>query len=111
VRIVVLGGAGWVGRHVTADLASQPEVDEVILADIDAGAAAELARGLGSHSLALNGTSSRHFEQAPAMLILASGLAPQPPEVIAGRRCPDRHQHRAHSHVGPHAASPCPASS
>jgi saccharopine dehydrogenase-like NADP-dependent oxidoreductase len=47
VRIVVLGGAGEVGKAVTADLAACPEVETLLVADADGARAEELARSLG----------------------------------------------------------------
>ena len=46
MKIVVLGGAGIIGRAIAADLAQ--DVDEVIVADRDVKAAGEVAAGLGN---------------------------------------------------------------
>jgi lysine 6-dehydrogenase len=48
--IVVLGGAGEVGAALSADLADCPEVDELIVADVDRERAAEVAAKLGSNA-------------------------------------------------------------
>jgi len=47
-RIVVIGGAGEVGRWVVEDLARQPEIDEVVIAEVALEAAETLAARLGS---------------------------------------------------------------
>jgi saccharopine dehydrogenase-like NADP-dependent oxidoreductase len=48
MRIVILGGAGEVGAAISRDLAACAEVDELVIADIDARRAAALAAELGS---------------------------------------------------------------
>lgn len=47
MRIVVLGGAGAIGSALTEDLAGCPEVDELVVADVDASRAEALVRSLG----------------------------------------------------------------
>ena len=47
MRIVVLGGAGEVGTAVSRDLASCPEVDEIVIADVEHARAAGVAADLG----------------------------------------------------------------
>lgn len=47
MRIVVLGGAGEVGTAVSRDLAGCPEVDELVIADVDAERASGLVAELG----------------------------------------------------------------
>jgi lysine 6-dehydrogenase len=47
MRFVVLGGAGQVGRAVTADLAACPEVEELVVADRDTDGAEAVAAALG----------------------------------------------------------------
>lgn len=46
VRIVVLGGAGIIGRAIARDLADDREVKEVVIADLDLDGARKLAEGL-----------------------------------------------------------------
>lgn len=41
-RVVVLGGVGEIGRHVSSELASCPEITELVVADIDGKRAREL---------------------------------------------------------------------
>src|SRR2546422_11045645 len=47
VRIVVLGGAGIIGRAIARDLADDREVKEIVLADLDVEGARKVAGGLG----------------------------------------------------------------
>src|SRR5256712_653823 len=47
VRIVVLGGAGIIGRAIARDLADDREVKEIVLADLDVEGAKKVAAGLG----------------------------------------------------------------
>src|SRR2546422_2506873 len=47
VRIVVLGGAGIIGRAIARDLADDLEVEEIVLADLDVDGARKVAVGLG----------------------------------------------------------------
>jgi len=47
VRIVVLGGAGIIGRTIARDLADDREVREIVIADLDLDGARKLADGLG----------------------------------------------------------------
>src|SRR2546425_10597918 len=47
VRIVVLGGAGIIGRAIARDLADDREVEEIVLADLDVDGARKVAVGLG----------------------------------------------------------------
>jgi len=47
VRIVVLGGAGIIGRAIARDLADDREVKEIVLADLDLDGARKVAEGLG----------------------------------------------------------------
>lgn len=49
MRVVILGGAGKIGRLIARDLVEGPDpAGEVILADLDEAAALSVARGLGS---------------------------------------------------------------
>ena len=47
MRIVVLGGAGIIGRAIVRDLADDGEVKEIVVADLDLDGARKLADGLG----------------------------------------------------------------
>src|SRR2546428_11725001 len=46
VRIVVLGGAGIIGRAIARDLADDREVKEIVIADLDLDGARRVAEGL-----------------------------------------------------------------
>jgi lysine 6-dehydrogenase len=46
VRIVVLGGAGIIGRAIARDLADDREVAEIVVADLDIDGARKVAEGL-----------------------------------------------------------------
>lgn len=46
MRIVILGGAGIIGRAIARDLADDREVKEVVIADLDLDGARKLAEGL-----------------------------------------------------------------
>ncbi|WP_376793064.1 saccharopine dehydrogenase NADP-binding domain-containing protein [Thermoflexus sp.] len=53
MRAVILGGAGKIGRAIAWDLITGPDpAEEVIVADLDEAAAAEIARGLGTRARA-----------------------------------------------------------
>jgi saccharopine dehydrogenase (NAD+, L-lysine-forming) len=47
VRIVVLGGAGIIGRAIVRDLADDRDVKEIVVADLDLEGAQKLAAGIG----------------------------------------------------------------
>ncbi len=47
MRIVVLGGAGIIGRAIARDLAEDREVKEIVIADLDLDGARATAAGLG----------------------------------------------------------------
>lgn len=48
MKIVVLGGAGLMGRIAVRDLALNPEVDQVVIADLDVNLAQQVVAILGS---------------------------------------------------------------
>ncbi|MFN3929029.1 MAG: saccharopine dehydrogenase NADP-binding domain-containing protein, partial [Thermoflexus sp.] len=53
MRAVILGGAGKIGRMIAWDLIAGPDpAEEVVVADLDEAAAAEVARGLGTRARA-----------------------------------------------------------
>src|SRR5882672_11522563 len=47
VRVVVLGGAGIIGRSIVRDLADDREVKEIVVADLDLDGARKVAETLG----------------------------------------------------------------
>jgi lysine 6-dehydrogenase len=47
MRIVVLGGAGIIGRTIARDLAEDRDVSEIVIADLDLDGARKIAAGLG----------------------------------------------------------------
>lgn len=53
MRIVVLGGAGEVGAPLTRELASGADVDELLVADVNAARASALAETLGGRARAI----------------------------------------------------------
>ncbi len=53
MRIVVLGGAGIIGRVICRDLADYGGVEEIVVADLNEAAAQEVAAGLGTNALAV----------------------------------------------------------
>jgi len=69
IRIVVLGGAGIVGRAIAADLARQ--VDQVVVADLDPKAARAAADGAG----ALAESTSVDVRDRPALVRVLQGAA------------------------------------
>ncbi len=49
MRVVILGGAGKIGRLIARDLIEGPDpAEEVVIADLDEAAAIQVARGLGA---------------------------------------------------------------
>jgi saccharopine dehydrogenase (NAD+, L-lysine-forming) len=68
MRVVVVGGAGEVGSEVTRDLAAVDEVDSLVIADIDDGRAAKLARELERPGVAAFGLDVRDHGAALAAL-------------------------------------------
>ena len=46
MRVFVLGGAGLMGSEVSRDLLNEPDIREVVIADLDVGRARRLARDL-----------------------------------------------------------------
>ena len=48
MNIVVLGGAGLMGRYAVRDLVLNPEVDQVTIADLDVNLASQVASILDS---------------------------------------------------------------
>jgi saccharopine dehydrogenase-like NADP-dependent oxidoreductase len=53
MRIVVLGGAGKMGALAVQDLVINHRVDEVVIADLNVGAAREVADYLSSPKLSI----------------------------------------------------------
>jgi lysine 6-dehydrogenase len=53
MRIVVLGGAGMMGCIASQDLSRNPEVGEVVIADVDLGRARMVAEAIGSSKVSL----------------------------------------------------------
>ena len=51
MRIVVLGGAGIIGRAIVKDLAADREVQEIVVADLDLEGARRLAGSLGRQGI------------------------------------------------------------
>ncbi|MEM3086009.1 MAG: hypothetical protein QXO51_04335 [Halobacteria archaeon] len=70
MRIVVLGGAGDMGRQVCKELAASPEVSEIAVADISLDRAQEVAKGLGSMARA-----ARRMERLEEVRIAFTGDA------------------------------------
>lgn len=55
MRIVVLGGAGIIGRAIARDLASDPEVREIVVADLDVEGARRTAAACGRPGVVATG--------------------------------------------------------
>jgi saccharopine dehydrogenase-like NADP-dependent oxidoreductase len=53
MKIVVLGGAGLMGRIAARDLALNPEVDQVVIADLDVNLAQQVVAMLGSSKVSV----------------------------------------------------------
>jgi nucleoside-diphosphate-sugar epimerase len=53
VKILVLGGAGIVGKAITKDLVAQPDVSKVVIGDINVRRAENYLDHLGSSKLYL----------------------------------------------------------
>jgi lysine 6-dehydrogenase len=68
MRVVVLGGAGEVGAEVTRDLAAVDEIDSLVIADVDAMRAAELAGELERRDVAALEVDVRDRDGALAAL-------------------------------------------
>ncbi|MBV9425608.1 MAG: saccharopine dehydrogenase NADP-binding domain-containing protein [Solirubrobacterales bacterium] len=64
MRIVLLGGAGEIGSEVARDLAAQPEIESLVIADLDGGRAAELAHRLDRRGLSDRRVDIRDRESA-----------------------------------------------
>ncbi|MBI4361750.1 MAG: saccharopine dehydrogenase NADP-binding domain-containing protein [Euryarchaeota archaeon] len=67
MRIVVLGGAGDMGRQVCAELARTPEVGEVVAADLDLARAQEVAGRLGEKARGMRADVSDPGALAPSL--------------------------------------------
>lgn len=67
MRIIVLGGAGDMGRQVCKELAASPEVSEIAVADLDLHRAGEVARGLGERARAVKADASDPAALAPLL--------------------------------------------
>src|SRR5512147_2565900 len=48
MRIMVIGGCGAMGRAMVKDLLEQPDVAEIVVADIDSKRGEEYVKGLGT---------------------------------------------------------------
>ncbi len=59
MRIAVLGGAGMMGCIASQDLARNPEVSEVLVADVDAERARVVAEAIGSSKLSVAQVDAR----------------------------------------------------
>lgn len=53
MRILVLGGVGWIGSIVTRVLAAHPDTQEVVIGDVDVEGAAALIAEIGSPKLSV----------------------------------------------------------
>ncbi|MBS1886196.1 MAG: saccharopine dehydrogenase NADP-binding domain-containing protein [Actinobacteria bacterium] len=67
-RVVVLGGAGEVGRWVSVDLAACPEIGELVIADVDGGRADALAASIGDPRLRAEAVDLGERERMLALL-------------------------------------------
>ncbi len=67
MRIIVLGGAGDMGRQVCRELAASPEVSEIAVADLGLDRAQEVAKGLGPRARALKADASDPAALAPVL--------------------------------------------
>jgi saccharopine dehydrogenase-like NADP-dependent oxidoreductase len=67
MKIVVLGGAGDMGKQVCKELAASPEVSEIAVADLSLDRAREVAKGLGPRARALKADASDPAVLAPVL--------------------------------------------
>ncbi|HEY0754481.1 MAG TPA: saccharopine dehydrogenase NADP-binding domain-containing protein [Ktedonobacteraceae bacterium] len=68
MHIIVLGGAGAMGRVTVRALSEYPDVDQVTIADYHAGRARELAQSLGSSKLCARQIDVNDEERLSALL-------------------------------------------
>jgi lysine 6-dehydrogenase len=68
MRVVLLGGAGEIGSEVARDLAALPEIDSLVIADLDAERAAELVRRLDRRGTNACELDARDRESGLALL-------------------------------------------
>ena len=80
MRIIALGGSGGMGRAAVKVLASEYTVDEIVIADLNAGAAEEVAADLRL----LGQRASPHMSKSPS-LKRCSGFLTKP---YSGLRAP-----------------------
>ena len=66
---IALLGAGRIGRMHGTLVAAQPEVDEVIVSDVDSGRAAEVAAAIGGR---VASTAEQAMDEADAVIVAAS---------------------------------------
>ena len=70
MKIVVLGGAGLMGRIAVRDLALNPEVDQVVIADLDMDLARQVATILDSPKVSVQ---SANATDKPSLVSLLAG--------------------------------------
>lgn len=77
VKIVVLGGAGDMGSRTVRDLARRPEVDELVIADLNIDAAEKLAKELGVKAIRVDANRPETLVAAmKGMDVAASAIGP-----------------------------------
>ncbi|MBC7248519.1 MAG: saccharopine dehydrogenase NADP-binding domain-containing protein [Actinobacteria bacterium] len=62
MKVIALGGAGAMGRTAVRDLAAEPEVEELVIADYNLAEAEKLARELGDKCRAVQVDANRHAD-------------------------------------------------
>jgi saccharopine dehydrogenase-like NADP-dependent oxidoreductase len=74
MKIVVLGGAGLMGRIAVRDLALNPEVDQVVIADLDVDLARQVAAILDSPKVSVQPANATDQESLVSLLTGADSL-------------------------------------
>jgi saccharopine dehydrogenase-like NADP-dependent oxidoreductase len=74
MKIVVLGGAGLMGRFAVRDLVLNPEVDEVVIADLDVDLAQQVAAILDSPKLSVQSADATDRSSLLSVLTGADSL-------------------------------------
>jgi saccharopine dehydrogenase-like NADP-dependent oxidoreductase len=74
MKIVVLGGAGLMGRIAVRDLILNPEVDQVVIADLDVGLARQVAAMLDSSKVSVQHGNATDRDSLVSLLHGADSL-------------------------------------